>query len=347
MFAGKRSCGDHSKRLSRPIARSKIQRTTAASRTRRMDIDDIIEELRPLVRNRGTLKAADVAKARGLLALPRYVQARDGARDLLLADLKQAVSNLPVGANSREGPGMVRADAEIVLLTRPGDNPKDRFKNLLSCGATSGGAVRWRRNFLLSLVAVELLELQHSDQDRQSYRVLSVHVKVAIIYDGDDQHRPTSFEWHIEPLVSDMRWFGFTHSVGQVPVNEWDAVSQGHKKVGRAPDKGLGEDGDYWYVVSLGKALPKGKPVTIKTEMHAVCARGILRWLSYTLPYPTETLLLTADVPTAEATQFACRELERRDTCAESDHGRDGDATMRYAPPAPRKGRTYRIEWST
>ena len=207
--------------------------------------------------------------------------------------------------------------------------------------------MRWRRNFLLSRVAVELLKLQKCDQELQSYRVLSVHVSVAITYEGTDQHRTTSFDWRIEPLVSDMRWWGFTHSVAQVPVKEWDAIGAEHKKVGRVPDKGSGEDGDYWYVVSLGKALPIGSPVTIKTEMHAVCARGILPWLSYTPPYPTEKLLLTADVPTAEATKFVCWELEGRDIRKETHEGRDGDTTMRYAPPGPRKGRTYRMKWST
>ena len=108
--------------------RAKIPQGTQPLKCGRMDINDIIDELRPLVRNSGTLRVAEVAKARGLLALPRYVQAKDDAHDLLLADLKQAVANLPEGVVSREGPCLVRADAGTILLTRPGANPKIRFK---------------------------------------------------------------------------------------------------------------------------------------------------------------------------------------------------------------------------
>jgi hypothetical protein len=142
-----------------------------------------------------------------------------------------------------------------------------------------------------------------------------------------------------------MRWFGFTHNVHDLAVSHWECQSTGHAEVGSVPVRSKGEDGNNWYVVSLGKPLPPGKPVTIKTAMHAIGPRGKYPWLSYTLPLPTEKLLLTADIPCDEATHFLCQEREAHTVCDETDHQRSAEATMRYEPKSARKGRTYRLEW--
>jgi hypothetical protein len=314
-----------------------------------MDIEDTIEELHRLAKGRGQLTATAVAKAAGLLADPRYLLTDDtrGPSGLLLADLKAAIARLPEGSHDWRGFGLVKADATALLITRPGRDMDDRWKKHIS-GGIGGSAVKWHRHFLLGRIAGELLELQRAERGATaSYEVLGLRLGLSITYEDSIQHRLTLFEWRIQSAVPDMRWFGFTHNVHNLEVQDWSCESEGHKKVGSVPVRSSGEDGDHWYVVSLGSAPTVGEPVTIKVATHAVGPYKEFPWLSYTLPFPLEKLALTVDVPSDEATKFICQELDVHEVHQKDDYQREGEETMRYEPASPRKGRTYRLDWRT
>jgi hypothetical protein len=298
-----------------------------------MDIDTVIEQLHAVmdVKKGGLVDA--VSAAPKLLRLPRYQQA-DDRQELLAADIETAIANLPFE---------VANDAKNLLpILHPSSYLSTRWGAIEAAGH-SAPAKRWRWTSVFGRVAIELLKLQ--DDEPASYRILDLHVSVSISYEGSDQHRITSFEWLIQSDIPDMRWFGFTHNVHDLAVSHWECQSAGHAPVGSVPVRSKGEDGNHWYVVSLGKPLPPGKPVTIKTAMHGIGPREKYPWLSYTLPLPTEKLLLTADVPSDEATHFLCQEREAHTVYSETDHQRDAETTMRYEPTSSRKGRTYRLEW--
>lgn len=312
-----------------------------------MDIEDIIEELHSLAKGRGQLTVAAVAKATGLLANPRYLQANDppSSSGLLLADIKAAVARLPEGSHDWRGFGLVRADATALLITRPGRDMDDRWKKHIS-GGIGGSAVKWHRHFLLGRIARELLELQRAERGATaSYEVLGLRLSLNITYEGSIQHRITLFEWRIQSAVPDMRWFGFTHNVHNLEIQDWDCESDGHKKVGSVPVRGSGEDGHHWYVVSLGSPPPAGEPVTIKVATHAVGPCKEIPWLAYTLPFPLEKLALTVDIPSDEAAKFICQELKVHEVCEKTNYQRVGEETMRYEPASPREGHTYRLDW--
>jgi hypothetical protein len=302
-----------------------------------MDIDTAIEQLRAVMEvKKGELVDA-VSAAPKLLQLARYKKT-DDRQKLLASDIEAAIARLP--------PDVAEDANNLLPITNPGSYLSARW-NAIGAAGYSSPAKRWRWTSVFGRVAVELLSLQEGDHEQLSYRVLDLHLDVNVTYQDSEQHRITSFEWIIESTIPDMRWFGFTHNVHDLKVSDWECQIEGHAKVGHVPVRSRGEDGEHWYVVSLGKTLPMGKPVSIKTAMHAVGPRGKFPWLSYTLPGPIEKLLLTVDVPRDEATKFICQELEVRDVCSETDHRRDGDATMSYEPISPRKGRTYRLEWRT
>jgi hypothetical protein len=299
-----------------------------------MDIDTVIEQLRAAM-TAGTDELVDaVSAAPKLLRLSRYKT--DDPHELLTSDIEAAIARLP---------NDVADDANNLLPIK--NLHKDLGSRWRAIGGDkySGSAKQWRWTSVFGRVAVELLKLQDNDPEQPSYRVLYQHIDVTVTYKGPEQHRITSFEWRIQSTVPDMQWFGFTHNVHDLKVERWECQSEGHTKVGQVPVRSIGEDGDHWYVVSLGEPIPIGKPVTIKTAMHAVGPRTKFPWLSYTLRYPLEELLLTANVPREEATKFTCREVEIGKVKHRTDHQRDDDTTIRYKPTSPRKGRTYRVDW--
>lgn len=302
-----------------------------------MDIDTVIEQLRAVmeVKKGGLIDA--VGAAPKLLRMPRYKQA-DDRQKMLADDIEAAIRRLPPD---------IANDANNLL---PIANPTSYFRtrwDAIGAAGYSSPAKKWRWTSVFGRVAVELLSLQDDDHEQLSYRVLDLHLDVNVTYEGSEQHRITSFEWIIESAIPDMRWFGFTHNVHDLKVVDWECQIEGHAKVGHVPVRSRGEDGEHWYVVSLGRTLPMGRPVPIKTAMHAVGPRGKFPWLSYTLPGSIDKLLLTVDVPRDEATKFICQELEVRDLYSETDHRRDTKATMSYEPTSPQKGRTYRLGWRT
>ncbi len=300
-----------------------------------MDIDTIIEQLHAVMEAKKTELVDSVSAAPKLLRLPRYKQA-DDAQGLLAKDITAAIAKLPP---------KVANDAKNLL---PIDNS---YKYLglrwdaIGASKYSGDAKKWCWESVFGRLAVELLKLQDHDHEQQSYRVLFLHIDVSVTYNGTEQHRITSFEWHIQSTVPDVRWFGFTHNVHDLKLKDWDCQSEGHAKVGRVPVRSMGEDGDYWYVVSLGEALSVGKPATIKAATQAVGPSNNFPWLSYTMPFQVGKLLLTANVPRAEATKFTCQELAGGELIAKTEYQRDADASMSYEPAIPHKGHTYRLDW--
>jgi hypothetical protein len=300
-----------------------------------MDIDTVIEQLRAVMEvKKGGLVDA-VSAAPKLLRLPRYKLAEDRQK-LLASDIEAAIARLPPD---------VASDANNLLpITQPTSYLNARWQ-AIGAGGYSAPAKTWRWKSVFGRLAIELLKLQDNDSGQQSYRVLFLHIDVNVTYKGAEQHRMTSFEWRIQSIVPDMRWFGFTHNVHDLKLKDWDCQSEGHAKVGRVPVRSMGEDGDYWYVVSLGEALPVGKPVTIKAVTHAVGPRNNYPWLSYTMPFQVDRLLLTAEAPRAEATKFTCQELTGGEVIAKTEYQRDADASMSYEPSTPHKGHTYRLDW--
>jgi hypothetical protein len=310
-----------------------------------MNIEGIVEELHRLVKDEGELNATGVMKASRLLALPCYEQA-EHPQDLLLADLKTAIGQLPAGSlDDREGPGLMRQDAETLLIARP----RDRWQ--IMSGSPSGTAKKWKRHFLLSRIAVELLELHRAENAAAvSHCILKLHIHVEVSHPQPDvQSRLTKFMWAVQGITSDVRTFAFISGAPNLDFADWQCESDGHIKVGRVPLQLGAPRGNHLYVVYLGATLPTDRPTNIAAVVKTTGSPGAEPWLSHTLASTIDELLLTADVPKDEAKHYKLRELESAGEMAKElwseDHIRDSEQTMIFRPASPRAGRRYRMDW--
>jgi hypothetical protein len=318
-----------------------------------MDIDTVIEDLHAVMKytREGTFEDA-VGQASNLLRLARYRTAEGEPHSLLASDIKAAIARLPAE---------VQRDANGLLpIDEPGSYLDARWRAI---GAANfpGQAKEWRWRSVLGRVAVELLTLHARETNggvQRSIRIQSLHVFVRLVYDSevrpDVVSRIVIFHWGVESQVSDMQWFAFPFStrsfvVRNLVVSLTEVPSAGPTVI-RVPVSESSDADNYWYVCLLRGPLPVAQPVDLGFSMACDETSSSPPWFEYTLQVPVEQLTLTVQGHRA-TTEYALSEREAgtdriiREEAAFSKAADGQPPLVRYEPPSPEVGHTYRVAW--
>ncbi|HWY18452.1 MAG TPA: hypothetical protein VNY27_07040 [Solirubrobacteraceae bacterium] len=332
-----------------------------------MDIDTIIEELDKLVHYRGDggLVAA-TADAPKLLRQPRYQQAEGDSHELLAKDIKTAIARLPNDPNKRLPKGLQSEANGLLRISMPEQHIISRL-GLLGKGGYSTDAQQWHRKAVLGRVATELMKFY---ADLPGYRILDTKIHVSegifggsLIGPGVQHARDIDFIWTIESLVSDLRWFVFSHHTQRrLKFTDFRPGSEGYdcESADRLPI-GTRRD-EHWYILRLSDNPPVGVPIQLHAHITYDKASKAEPQLNYLLSMPTRSLSL-AVATSGEDGNHTCVELDdkagkvlrrfkAKTAIKTTEYGEEGfteytsvEKLGRFTIRSPQLGRCYRLEW--